>query len=84
VLDRNVVGERRGAVTCSCGKDAEPGKEECFRCRIATVGYSWRGGGFVYGRKNFSERTNAEYVAEHVGDTKRDGIAHVGSGGWTG
>lgn len=56
---------------CSCGKDAEPGREECFRCRVLSVGYVWRGGGHQYGRQNFSERTNAEYVNEHVGfDTK--------------
>ena len=56
---------------CSCGKDAEPGKEVCFRCRISTVGFGFRGGGFLHGRKNFAERTNAEYIAEHYGDVKQ-------------
>jgi hypothetical protein len=38
----------------------------------------------MYGRHNFAERTNAEYVAEHVGDVKRPGIAHLGSQEWQG
>ena len=37
------------------------------------VGFGFRGGGFLYGRKNFAERTNAEYIAEHIGDTSGDG-----------
>lgn len=65
-------------------KEAEAGSDTCFRCRVASVGFGFRGGGHLYGRKNFAERTNAEYVAEHVGDVKRPGIAHLGSGGWTG
>ncbi len=71
-------------MTCACGKEAEPGKDECFRCRVASVGFGFRGGGFLYGRANFSERTNAEYVAEHVGDVKREGVAHMGSQEWSG
>ena len=69
-------------MNCECGKVAEPGKEECFRCRISTIGFGFRGGGFLYGRKNFAERTNSEFIAEHVGDTT--GLAHVGSKGFTG
>jgi hypothetical protein len=64
-------------VTCTCGKDAEPGKEECFRCRVLSVGFGFRGGGFLYGRKNFAERTNAEWLNENVGDVKqglKDGV----------
>ena len=71
-------------MTCACGRDVEPGREECFRCRVLSVGYVFRGGGHLYGRANFSERTNAEYVAEHVGDVKRPGIAHLGSREYTG
>jgi len=72
-------------VRCSsCEKDAEPGREECFRCRVATVGFGFRGGGFLYGRENFAARTNSEFVAEHVGDTSRPGIAHLGSQEYTG
>lgn len=78
------LGVRRRAVICACGKRAETGKTECFRCRVLSVGYVWRGGGHLYGRASFSERTNAEYVAEHVGDVKREGIAHMGSQEWQG
>jgi hypothetical protein len=54
-----------------CGtKDAEESSTTCFRCRVATVRYGWHGGGFNYGRHNFSARTNAEFVNEHVGDVR--------------
>jgi hypothetical protein len=82
VLDRHRLGRWQGAVNCACGKEAEPGSETCFRCRVATVGFGFRGGGLMYGRKNFSERTNAEYIAEHIGDTS--GAAHMGSQEWQG
>jgi hypothetical protein len=51
-------------------KEAEAGTETCFRCRVASVGFGWRGGGFNFGRHNFSARTNAEFVNEHVGDVR--------------
>jgi len=51
---------------------------------VATVGFGWRGGGHLYGRANFAERTNREWIAEHVGDPKREGIAHLGSQEWQG
>jgi hypothetical protein len=78
-----VVSHRCLCVTCH-SKMSEDGRDECFRCRIATVGFGFRGGGHLYGRDNFSSRTNAEYVAEHVGDVNRPGIAHLGSQGWQG
>jgi hypothetical protein len=65
-------------------KEAEEHRDLCFRCRVATVGFGWRGGGFNYGRGNFSARTNADFVAEHVGDVNRPGIAHLGSQDWSG
>lgn len=71
-------------MNCRCGKTAEADRDECFRCRIASVGYVFRGGGHMYGRDNFTARTNAEFVAEHIGDTKRPGIAHMGSQEWQG
>jgi hypothetical protein len=52
---------------CPCGKDAEPGKEECFRCRVSSVTYRYIGGG-GYGRASFAGRTNQEFLNEHVGD----------------
>ena len=56
-------------MTCKCGKDAEPGREDCFRCRVSSVGFTFIGGG-GYGRQNFTERTNGEYLNENVGDVK--------------
>lgn len=75
-----------GSVICDeCGqRQAEAGRDICYRCKITSIGWGFRGGGHLYGRENFSARTNAEYVAEHVGDVNRPGIAHVGSGGWQG
>lgn len=63
-------------------KPVEAGGDTCFRCRVATVGYTWHGGGHNFGRSNFSARTNAEFVAEHVGDNPN--AAHMGSGEWQG
>jgi hypothetical protein len=50
---------------CRCGKDAEPGREECFRCRVSSVGFAFVGGG-GYGRDAF-QRTNTEFLNENVG-----------------
>jgi hypothetical protein len=58
-------------IFCRCSKEAEPGSDMCFRCRVSSVGFTFRGGGQMYGRHNFAERTNAEYLAEHVGDVKQ-------------
>jgi len=63
-------------------KPRQDGYDVCFRCRVASVGFGWRGGGFMYGRDNFSARTNAEFVAEHVGDSPN--AAHMGSKDWQG
>ena len=65
-------------MTCQeCGtKDAEDSSTTCFRCRVSSVGFTFTGGG-GYGRANFNERTNAEYLNENVGDVKqglRDGV----------
>jgi hypothetical protein len=55
----------------TCGlKPAEPGRDECFRCRVISVGFGWRGGGYNFGRHNFHDRTNAEFVNEHVGEVR--------------
>ena len=64
-------------------KEAEAGTDTCFRCRVASVGFGWHGGGFLYGRHNFAERTNAEFVNEHVGEVKDNPrYAHMGSQEW--
>lgn len=72
-------------ICAGCGKkEAEEHTDLCFRCRVATVGFTWRGGGFVYGRKNFVSRTNAEYLNEHVGEVRGDErYAPVERGVWT-
>lgn len=52
---------------CSdCGnKPAEEGRTTCFRCRIAGVGFSFRGGAII-GRKGWNT-TKTEWLSEHVG-----------------
>lgn len=50
---------------CACGKQAEPGRSECFRCRVSSVGFAFRGGAIV-GRDGF-HRTKREFLMEHVG-----------------
>lgn len=67
----------------TCGaKEAEVGRTECFRCRVATVGFSFVGGG-GYGRATFTERTNAEFIAEHVGDVRRPEVEHMDGRVWS-
>ena len=57
-------------MNCRCGKEREPGSDTCFRCRVASVGFAFVGGG-GYGRSAFSSRTNAEFLNETVGDVKQ-------------
>jgi hypothetical protein len=45
---------------CACGKPIEPGRDECFRCRVSTVGYTWRGGARE-GHGSF-HRTRTDYL----------------------
>lgn len=54
---------------CKCGKKAEPGKDECFRCRVSSVGFKFVGGG-GYTRESFHEYTIAERQREMLGDRK--------------
>lgn len=53
--------------TSCCLKDAEPGSDECFRCRVQTVGFQFRGGG-GYTRQMFHEHTIESRRAEILGD----------------
>ena len=62
-------GARVICVECQA-KPAEDGRDVCFRCRVSTVRFGWRGGGFVYGRSNFASRTNTEFLNEHVGEIR--------------
>ena len=65
-------------------RDAEAGTDTCFRCRVLTVGFGFRGGGFMYGRKQFAERTNAEFINEHMGEVKDNpDIAPAERGVWS-
>ena len=50
---------------CACGKQAEPGKDECFRCRVSGVGFTFRGGALV-GRAGW-HKTRGEHLREHLG-----------------
>jgi len=54
-------------VTCSCGKEAEEGSDECFNCRVSTVGYSWHGGA-MYGKSSWN-KSRVEHMTEHFGTT---------------
>lgn len=51
---------------CACGKFAEPGRDTCFRCRVASVGFSWKGGA-LYGKDGF-HTTQREFLKEHTGN----------------
>lgn len=57
---------------CDCGRVIRPTDVNslkwgaCFACRSHGVGITFRGGG-GYGRKNFNERTNAEFLRENDG-----------------
>jgi hypothetical protein len=68
--------------TCQCGKDAEPGKVECFRCRVGSVSFRFVGGG-GYGRASFVGRTNQEFLNEHVGDIRSPGVEHMDGRVWS-
>lgn len=45
----------------------EEGSDECFNCRVRTVGFSFVGGG-GYTRSTFHDSTIAERRAEILGD----------------
>lgn len=75
--------------TCiTCGrKPAESGREECFRCRVSSVGFGFAGGG-GHGREAFSRGTNTEWLNEHVGfdhadQIRKDVITHKDDRVWS-
>ena len=51
-----------------CERPAEMGKDECFYHRISGVSFRFRGGGGV-SKHAFHERTNQEWMREHLGTT---------------
>lgn len=55
--------------TSCCIKEAEPGSDECFRCRVQTVGFTWRGGG-GYTKQSFHDYTTAERQTEMLDGRK--------------
>jgi hypothetical protein len=62
-------------VICSdCGvKPAEEGRTTCFRCRVATVGYGWRGGAVV-GRNGWNI-TKSEWLSQNIGSESEKQLA---------
>jgi hypothetical protein len=46
---------------------AEDGSDICFHCRVASVGFSFRGGG-TYGQSRFNDMTLSERRADILGD----------------
>lgn len=58
-------------MNCACGKPVEPGRDECFRCRVSGIGFSFRGGALV-GRSGF-HKTKGEHLRQHLGtDNERE------------
>lgn len=58
-----------------CGNIAETGKVECFRHRVMSVGFSWRGGAIV-GRDGWNT-TKGDFLREHVGVDSEKEIART-------
>lgn len=58
--------------SCDCGRPIAANDQNslhhgaCFKCRIQGVGITFRGGG-GYGRAQFNETTNAEFLRENDG-----------------
>lgn len=59
-------------------RPAEAGTDTCFRCRVATVGFTFVGGG-GYGRKAYHERTTAEFIEATV----PEGATPIERGVWS-
>ena len=50
---------------CACGAQAETGREECFRCRVSSIGFTFNGGA-LQGRAGFKHMTKNEWLREHL------------------
>ena len=60
--------------TCACGKTAEPGRDECFHCRVSSVGFTFNGGA-LQGRAGFKAMTKHEWMKEHLRvDSEKDPV----------
>jgi hypothetical protein len=51
---------------CLVRTEETPGSEICFHCRVASVGFTFRGAS--YGRRRFHDATISEKRAEVLGD----------------
>ena len=60
--------------TCRCGKFVEADRDECFRCRVATVGFAMAG---PAQRHNFHQTKN-EWMQENLGTTNERELAARG------
>lgn len=58
---------RRKCKSCGKRKVVEPEHDECYRCRVSTIGFKFVGGG-GYTRQSFHDYTTAEKRAEILGD----------------
>ena len=61
---------------CACGKPAEEGRSECFRCRVACVSFGFKGSAQP-GRKGWN-RTANEWRLENFGTTSEKELAARG------
>ena len=50
---------------CDCGKPAEDGRTTCFRCRVSSVGFGFKGSARE-GRSNWN-KTAREWKEENFG-----------------
>ena len=56
-----------------CTNRAEPGKDECFRHRVLSVGFAWKGGAVV-GRDGWN-MTKGDFLRNHLGTDSEKELA---------
>ena len=61
---------------CACGKPAEQGRTECFRCRVSGVGFTFKGSARV-GRDGWNTTAN-EWRLENFGTADEKELAKKG------
>lgn len=52
-------------IPCACGKTAEAGRDQCFRCRVSSIGFTFNGGA-LQGRAGFKAMTRGDFLREHL------------------
>jgi len=55
---------------CPCGKPSEPGRDECFLCRVRGVGFAFRGGA-LQGHSGW-HKTRTEHHQQQFGVTEKE------------